>query len=118
MPEYAKPLGNAIRQARLKSGLTQVAVAEKVGIDQRTVLNIENGNGNPKMEVLYPLVRALEVDPWEIFYSELEHDNEAFRKLRIMLKDCNNAEIAALLPIVDAAITIVKTKGREFLEPV
>lgn len=118
MPEYAKPLGNAIRRSRLKMGLTQVGVAERIGIDQRTVLNIENGNGNPKMEILYPLVRTLEVDPWEIFYSELENDNESLRKLQIMLKDCSNDEIAILLPIIDAAIAAVKGKGRDSLKPV
>lgn len=67
MHEYSRPLGDAIKRSRGKLGLTQSEVADKVDIDVRTVLNIENYKGNPKMEVLYPLVRALEIDAREIF---------------------------------------------------
>lgn len=59
MHEYSRPLGDAIKRARGKLRLTQSEVADKSDIDVRTVLNIENYKGNPKMEVLYPLVRAL-----------------------------------------------------------
>lgn len=60
MPEYSRPLGDAIKRARGKLGLTQNEVADAADIDVRTVLNIENYKGNPKMEVLFPLVRAFE----------------------------------------------------------
>lgn len=62
MQEFSYPLGDAIKRARGELGLTQSQVAEKSGIDARTVMNIENYKGNPKMEVLYPLVRALKLD--------------------------------------------------------
>lgn len=56
MQEYVYILGSIIRQERLKAGLTQDELAERVGIDPRTILKIENNRGNPKMEVLYPLI--------------------------------------------------------------
>ena len=62
MPEYSHPLGDAVKRARGKIGLTQNEVADLANVDVRTVLNIENYKGNPKMEVLYPLVRALKID--------------------------------------------------------
>ena len=55
MPEYSKNLGDAVRKARSKTTLTQAQVAEKADIDNRTVLNIENNKGNPKLEVLYDI---------------------------------------------------------------
>ena len=58
MSEYSRSLGDAVKRAREKSGLTQNKVAEIVDIDSCTILNIENYKGNPKMEVLYPLIRA------------------------------------------------------------
>ena len=61
MQEYSRPLGDAVKRARGKLGLTQNEVADAADIDVRTVLNIENYKGNPKMEVLYPLVRALKI---------------------------------------------------------
>ncbi len=71
MPEYSRPLGDAVKRAREKMGFTQNEVAEKADIDVRTVLNIENYRGNPKMEVLYPLIRILLIDAREIFNSEM-----------------------------------------------
>ncbi len=116
MPNYAKPLGDAIRKARVKLGFTQRGLAEQLHIDERTVLNIENYHGNPEMRILYPLVRTLEVDPWDIFYSELEQESKAFRQLRILLKECSDDEIAALLPVIQATLAIVKAKSGAVIE--
>ena len=67
MPDYSNALGDAVRRARMKLDLTQSEVAESIDVDVRTVLNIENSKDNPKMEVLYPLVRVLKIDAKEIF---------------------------------------------------
>lgn len=71
MQDYSRLLGDALKRARGESGYTQREVADKIGKDVRTVLNIENYKGNPKMEVLYPLIRALNIDAREVFYPEL-----------------------------------------------
>ena len=110
MPEHAKSLGNAIREARIRNGFTQRGLAEQLTMDSRTILNIENYNGNPKMTILYPLVRELGIDPWDIFYPELKQDESAFRQIQILLKECSDDEIAALIPVVEAALNIVKAK--------
>lgn len=72
MSDYAHTLGDAVKRARGKSGLTQSEVADAANVDVRTVLNIENYKGNPKMEVLYPLIRVLKIDTKEVFYRECE----------------------------------------------
>lgn len=110
MSNYEKPLGDAVRKARVMLDLTQRSLAEKLGVDERTILNIESYHGNPEMKNLFPLVRTLNIDPWEIFYPELEQENPSFRQLRIELKECSDAEIAALIPVVEAALNIVKAK--------
>lgn len=51
-------LAESARRARKELGLSQAQLADKPHIDARTILNIENGKGNPKMEILYPLIRA------------------------------------------------------------
>lgn len=55
MSIYSENLGEVVRSARAKTPLTQAQVAAKAGIDDRAVLNIENGKGNPKLEKLYRL---------------------------------------------------------------
>ena len=95
MPEYSRPLGDAVKRARGKSGLTQNEVADMADVDVRTVLNIENYKGNPKMEVLYPLVRALKIDAREIFNPEIRRETPALRQLRVMIEECSEEEAAA-----------------------
>ena len=70
MQDYTKSLGNAVKKARDNLGYTQARVAELADIDVRTVLNIENFKGNPKFEVLYPLIRAVHIDAQTVFYLE------------------------------------------------
>lgn len=111
MHEYSRPLGDAIKRARRKLGLTQSEVADKADIDVRTVLNIENYKGNPKMEVLYPLVRALKLDSREIFNPEMKRESPAIRQLRFMIEECSEQESAALIPIIESVLSVLRAKG-------
>lgn len=111
MYDFSRPMGDTIKKARNELGLTQAKVADHIDIDSRTVMNIENYNANPKMTVLFPLVRELRVDPWLIFYPELQNNNPAFRQLQLLLKECSNAEIEALIPICQAALTVLKSEN-------
>ena len=116
MNDYAKPLGDTVKRTRAECGLTQANVADRIDIDPRTVLNIENYNANPKMEILYPLIRTLNIDPWEIFYPELRHQNTGFRRLQLLLSETRDEDIEAILPIVQAALTVLRTKDTISIE--
>ena len=56
MQDYARPLGDAVKVARNDLRLTQEQVASQINTDSRTIMNIENYRGNPKMGTLYPLI--------------------------------------------------------------
>ena len=99
MQEYSRSLGDVIKRARGKLGLTQNEVADAADIDVRTVLNIENYKGNPKMEVLYPLVRALKIDAREIFNPEIQRESPALRQLRLLIEECSEEEAEAIIPV-------------------
>ena len=111
MYEYSRPLGDAIKRARGKAGLTQNEVADAADIDVRTVLNIENYKGNPKMEVLYPLVRTLKIDAREIFNSEMRRETPALRQLRLLIEDCSEEEAAAIIPVFQSVLTALRDQG-------
>ena len=55
MDDYSIALGNAVKEARTESKLTQEQIADMLDIDSRTISQIERGLGNPKLETLYPL---------------------------------------------------------------
>lgn len=110
MPEYAHILGDVVKVAREKAGLTQAEVAASIDRDARTVLNIENYKGNPKMEVLYPLIRTLKIDAREIFNPEMKLDTPALRQLRLLVEDCSEEEAAAIIPIFQAALRMARNQ--------
>ena len=63
MSEYSRALGDTVRAARKKMGLSQNKVAALIDADERTIMNIETYNANTTMDVLYPLIRILRIDP-------------------------------------------------------
>ena len=65
-------LGNTVRRYREYNGLTQTQLAEKLSIGYRTIMEIENYRGNPQFDILYPLIRALNIPANLIFYPETD----------------------------------------------
>jgi transcriptional regulator with XRE-family HTH domain len=60
-------LGNLIRSARLAHGLTQVDLANKLGVSQGTISRIENGDKYPTGDLAQQLARVLDINLFEIF---------------------------------------------------
>lgn len=108
MKEFSRPLGDAVKRARGEQNLTQAQVAGMIDKDTRTVMNIENYKGNPKMEVLYPLIRALQIDSREIFNPEMGRESPSIRRLRFLIADCSEQEATTLIPIVEAVLSALR----------
>ena len=109
--DFARALGDTVKKARKRLGLTQQKAAETCSIDSRTILNIENYRGNPKMEVLFPLIRGLQIDSHEIFYPEKELEGPNLSQLQCLLRGCTEQEIAALIPVVQSFLTAVRSNS-------
>lgn len=62
-----KPLGQAIKAARMRQGLTREQVGLEIEIDPRYLTNIENKGQHPSTQVLYDLVSLLNVSVDEYF---------------------------------------------------
>lgn len=62
-------LGKRIRELRLANKLSQQDLAEKIGIDQRNLSNIECGNSFPSKSLIR-LADALNIDLQELFDFE------------------------------------------------
>ncbi len=116
MPEYSRPLGDAVKRARARLQMTQSELASSIDVDSRTILNIENYKGNPKMEVLYPLLRALKVDAREIFTPELFQQSSAHSQLRVLLEECNEQEAEVLIPIFVSILNVMRSKERRAIK--
>lgn len=56
-----KDLGVMLRELRKQKGLTQAALGARVGLDQKRVSLMENGNPNIRVDSLFRLLSALNV---------------------------------------------------------
>ena len=108
MSDYSHSLGDAVKLARGRQGISQRELADAANIDPQTVLKIENYKGNPTLEVLYALVRALDIDSREIFYPEIGHDSPALDQLRLMIECCSEHEAEMILPILQAVLKVIR----------
>ena len=111
MAEYSKHLGESIYRNRKRQRMTQAELAEKAGVTEQTIRKIEHGEGNPQLDVLCSLVVALGIDPTEIVYPQQEIADPARKQLEILLADCNDDQIHDLLPVIEAALGIVKGRS-------
>lgn len=57
-----KQLGEAIQSYRLKAGLTQLELARLSGTGQKTISKIENGFPSTRIETIYSVLAALELE--------------------------------------------------------
>lgn len=114
MHTFSQILGDTVREAREKQLITQVELAEKLGLDVRTIINIENYRGNPKMEVLFPLIRELKIIPEQIFFPESTLEGKAERKILLELSDCSEQELEAIVTLIRSFKKAVRTVNGSF----
>ncbi len=51
-------IGNSVRQARRRAGLSQRELAERTGVPQSTIARVESGSVDPRMSTIAKLLSA------------------------------------------------------------
>jgi len=96
--------GAIVKAARLKRGLTQETLAEKVGVGLRHIMGIENEGSYPSYEVLYKLIRELHIPADDIFYPEKVSGDSQLAGLVHLLGQCGDKEIRAVTALVEVLL--------------
>ena len=109
MLDHSQRLADAVKNARLELGLTQEEVADKCDTDVRTIINMEMGRGNPKLNTLFRVVRALNIDARELFDDGPQSDSPSIRRIYLLINECSEEEAATLLPVIEAVLTALRT---------
>ena len=102
-------LGKVVRTARKNKHLSQEALAERVGVCKRTIIDIENNTGNPKFEILFALVRELDLPLQQVFYPEVSENLEIKTVLVQELDNCTECELKIILAMVQSLREALKT---------
>ena len=115
MNQSASALGSIVRATRKRKNLSQEALAEKLGVCKRTIIDIEKNTGNPKFELLYLLVRELDLPLYQVFYPETTENMEMGNVLLKELSGCSDYEMKVILSVVKSLRYTLKNGGE--IEP-
>lgn len=103
-------LGSVVRATRKSKNLSQEALAEKVGVCKRTIMDIEKNTGNPKFELLCTLVRELDLPLYQVFYPEVTESTEMKNVLLKELSDCSDYEMKVILSMIRSLRKALRNK--------
>lgn len=73
----AQQVGHALAQTRKEAGLTQVELAQRVGVQQSMVSRIERGKGNPTVSLIEQLSLALDCKAHIQFVDDQKNVDDA-----------------------------------------
>jgi transcriptional regulator with XRE-family HTH domain len=104
----ASTLGAVIKAARLKKGWTQDVLAEAAGIGVRHIMGIENEGSSPSYEVLYSIIRGLNIPADSIFYPEKNPSNPQLEYLVHLLGQCGDRDIRAVTALAEVLMQSYK----------
>lgn len=89
-----KRLGKRIQELRLKNGLKQATLAEKVNLAHKSQSCIETGKNYPSAEVVEKYAKALNVDVAEIL--DIEHikpTKELIEEMNFLLSNADEKDV-------------------------
>ncbi len=108
MNQASDRLGKAVRCARKSKNMSQEALAERIGVCKRTIIDIENSSGNPKFTILFPLVRELDIPVQQVFYPESADDSETKLLIIQELEKCSESESRMVLSVLKSLLPELK----------
>ena len=104
MHNKPETLGDIIKSARSKAGITMEILADKVGITERYLYRIENEGKKPSFDVLYRLIRELAISPDLIFYPEKPYVDSESEEIVRMLYKCDERSMHVIRATIKAVI--------------
>ena len=111
MNQSIKMLGDVVRERRKDRNLSQEALAKKIGVCKRTIINIEKNINNLKFEILCMLVRELDLPLYQVFYPEIAENLELKTMSIQELGSCSEHEMRIILFVVKNLRDILKKKN-------
>ncbi|MEQ3316380.1 helix-turn-helix transcriptional regulator [Enterocloster clostridioformis] len=104
MEELLNLFGQTIKDARIAAGMTQDALAEQVGVTPRYIMAIENENKYPRIQVLFRIIRILQISADTIFYPEIQRTEREKEQLMHMIQLCGEKEVKIATATVKALL--------------
>jgi transcriptional regulator with XRE-family HTH domain len=105
-----KAFGLAIKEARLREGITRDVAAALIPIDSRYLTNIENKGQHPSLQVFYKLVTMFNLSVDQFFYPNDDEAKSKSSKRRQLDSVLDGFDDSDLLIMEATAAGILKAK--------
>ncbi|WP_123610254.1 helix-turn-helix transcriptional regulator [Mobilisporobacter senegalensis] len=102
--KYNNHLGGVIKSARLRNQLTRKQLAEKLHISQRHLTAIENEEQQPSYDLLFSLIRELQIPSDMIFYPERQKKFGELDQLQHLLRQCDSKDLNIVMSTVQSLL--------------
>ncbi|MEI6640394.1 MAG: helix-turn-helix transcriptional regulator [Novosphingobium sp.] len=105
--ELMERFGGLVARHRKRMGMTQVALSEACGISVDMIVRIEGGGTGVRFPNIQHLADALQVDPAELFTSEVPSGKLArssLNQLTTRLAALSDAELHLVSQLIDVAL--------------
>lgn len=90
-----KFIGNKFKQARLKSGLSQIQLAEKIGLSEKHVSNIERGQNFPSLDTFFRLCEVFNLSLADFGINVKSETNKDRDLLMYKIFSANDIKLSA-----------------------
>ena len=104
-----KYIAKKIKEYRLKMGLTQAELAEKIDIGTKQISRIEVADFYPSLNTFLKIVEVLKIDLNNFIAEDLKDENRTRKKLIKLIYNANNEE----LEFFDRLITFATDEANE-----
>lgn len=102
-------IGKHVKIARIRSGITQEKLAEKIDLSVTHISNIERGHSKVSLSAVIRIANTLNVSVDELLCDNTVHVKPVFEKqMQELLADCSEYEIRILAEIAQAAKTALR----------
>ncbi len=102
--DYNDKLGQAVKQARVQSHMTQEQLAEILNISATHLKSIERGERYPSFKLLEKLVRELSLSLDTIFLCGHEYTESMVMEIQNMLRHCSQEQLEMLSAMINGLL--------------
>ncbi|MEA3036827.1 MAG: hypothetical protein QOH04_2604 [Sphingomonadales bacterium] len=105
--------GNRLRELRKKAGLTQIELAERTGVSQSAISQIENGETPLNVPWMRTFARVLDCAPADLLVEDDNPDRlkEDERELVMLYRSARAEEQQAIRRVSEAVLPFRRSEG-------
>lgn len=109
-------VGKRIKEERKKRNINQKNLARKIGIQNSTLSQYENGKSEPNQEMLFKIAQALDVNVSDLIPSDYRIEDNDLEKALKLAKDFDLEDIVLLKELIEKALSLKGVERDKFFD--